>query len=501
MSGTSVSFLSESQGIAIICSGKKDEYLAWKPEDMVLPSHPRQKMTVFQIITNLIDPKGVSDREIWSKKDDKSKIRHIVYDKDRKLFIVKIGIKPYKKLENKGYFVVTVHKDEDGELHNHFKKNIRELMKAASGVAFVGLSATAVWLWLSSRREKEKETNSPNLRGLNWTGNSCYLDSALVAFFAVPTDFTDKLINMDLEKNPLPKSHTRPCGENAMEDLNNRKSVQTQLRSIALSIRGKGPLVENCTSLRNTLKNCPDTENYHGTEFADSGEFLTYILGMFPLNLAYRKTETYATNHVGPGEVPTDVLIRTSVTCDHHASIMQFVPMESLDTSPDNVKISSFLNIHIDSGELTEENLFKPGGYIGQSFKRRISISTLEYTPYLIFNMKRVGIDYLTSGTVFRRKAIAPDLEIKLPNGQLFALSAVVMYTGSSHYVCTVKYDSKWYYFDDRPDKKQYDLKEMASYADVVEKAKYNPNTNGTQYYYSPIGDLLPAPVSATRPC
>jgi ubiquitin C-terminal hydrolase len=345
-----------------------------------------------------------------------------------------------------------------------------------------------------------------NLRGLKWTDNSCYLDSALLALFATPTDFTNNLINMDLATNPIPPPaygrDSWPCGHNREEDLANRRLVQAQLRHIAQSIRGEGPFVEYCFNLRQTFKLCPDPENYAGTGFADSGEFITYILNMFPLNLAQKKTVSYATNYVSQGEIPSQDLIETSTTYDCNASVIQFVPMENLKNSPDSVNISSFIRILTDSGELTPENLYKPYGDTGQMFKRRISVSTLEYTPYLIFNIKRIGIDFTTRdwGEVFLRKPITPEPEIILRNGQRFALSAVVMYTGGNHYVCTVKCGGSWYYFDDAPSKNNYTLEEMGTYEDVVRHAPYNPNTNGTQYYYAPIGSVPSPPVCPPLP-
>jgi hypothetical protein len=348
----------------------------------------------------------------------------------------------------------------------------------------------------------------PNLRGLNWTGMSCYLDSALLAFFATPTDFANTLINMDLATNPVPApayGRSRwPCGRSREEDLAKRQLVQAQLRHIAQSIRDEGPFVQNCVNLRQTLKSCPDPENYAGTGIADSGEFLTYILNMFPLNLAQKKTVSYATNYVGPGEIPSLALIETSTRYDCNASVMQFVPMETLKRSPDRVNISSFLRIRTDSGELTSENLYKPYGDAGPNFKRRIAVSTLEYTPYLIFNIKRYGFDFTPSNKkggrirtrqVFLRKPITPEPEIFLRNGQRFALSAVVMFTGAGHYVCTVKCGGSWYYFDDSPGRDNYTLEEIGTYADVVRRAPHNPNTNGTQYYYTPIGVAPPPPV------
>jgi hypothetical protein len=338
--------------------------------------------------------------------------------------------------------------------------------------------------------------NCPNLRGLNWTGNSCYLDSALLSFFSSPTVFSDNLLNMDLDANPLPVMAKYPCGNTKETDLANRKRVQTQLKLISESIRGTGPYVKYCSDLRNVLKSCPNTENYHGTAFASSGEFLGYILNMFPLNVAHKKTITYGTNNIGTAW-PKDK-VQTSKIWDCKSNVMQSIPMDQVaEIGSGGVNISTFLKQIEDSDGLTSDNLFKPHGHPG-IFRRRLAVSTLEYTPYLIFFARRAGL-MVRKGKlkeVFLQNKIIPEPEIRLPNGQRFSLSAVVMHTGHAHYVCTMKCGGVWYYYDDNGHAHTYELKQLGSFDDVVKGAPYNPITNGTQYFYIPIGALPATPMS-----
>lgn len=361
---------------------------------------------------------------------------------------------------------------------------------------------------VDTKVDRNISTSCTNLRGLSWTGNSCYLDSALFSFFAVPTRFADQLINMDLVMNPIldPRfgGNNWPCGITKEEDLANRQLVQEQLRHIANSIRGTGPFVKYCSKLRQTLKACSDPENYHGEGFADSGEFMTYILNMFPLNIAQKKVVTYATNYLGVGEIPSHELVKTSESWDYNANVIHFVPMSILEQADDGVNISKFLRQTEDSGELTSENMFEPDGFGGIKYKRRIAIETLEYTPYLIFNIKRVGVQILQPDKkngkvrvheVFIRKRINPEPIVTLSNGQKFELSAVVIYIGRPHYVSIVKCNGVWYYYNDNPSGDNYELRKIGNYEDVVRKAPYNPNTNGTQYYYTPVGVVSDPPV------
>ena len=302
---------------------------------------------------------------------------------------------------------------------------------------------------------------------------------------------------MDLDEKPI---LSKICGKTKEEDLSNRKLVQTQLRNIANSIRGIGPTVDYCIDLRKTLQNCPDPENYHDTMMKDAGEFLTYILSMFPVNTAQRRINTYGTNKldnlnintIDEQDLKTSEFEKTSEIWDCKASVVNYVPYDILDKAPNGINISKFLNKIEDSGELTSDNLFKPYGKNSDiQYKRRIAFDSLKYSPYLIFNIKRIGINYYTSEEIFNNKNIYPEQYVYLPNGQKFELSAIVIYTGGLHYVCTFKCENKWYFYNDLGTSGNYEIFELGSdYSDVVENSPYNPDTNGTQFYYIPVNKV-----------
>ena len=324
-------------------------------------------------------------------------------------------------------------------------------------------------------------------RGLNWIGNSCYLDSVLVSLLAVPSAFvTDYILNVDLDTKPLNSTFPQ-CGKTKDEDIKNRKILQDSLNHIANSIRGTGTYVEFCTDFRKTLKTCKNTENFHGSGMAEAGEFLTYLFDKFPVEIAIKKRITYGTNNLTDLNVPEKDLIFASDYIDNKASpICVVYNFQVLAIPKDGVNIKSFLSpIKDDSRELEEKYRWTPDEKKPEiSYLRRISIDTLEDTPFLVFNVARI---IATERGRFNQAKIFPDEKITIKD-KTFQLTAVTMYTGNRHYVAIIKCLNIWYYYDDYGED-GYKIKNIGiSIEDTIKKSPYNPVTNGTLYFYT----LLP---------
>ena len=319
---------------------------------------------------------------------------------------------------------------------------------------------------------------------LEWTGNSCYLDSTLFAFFAGSESFINDLLDMNLDERNY-EMITNKCSENKDEDFEYKKSVLEELKKIGNSIRRTGEKVTNCRKLRETLANCPDQEKYHEDVTGDAGAFLEYILGLLPVQKASRITKVYGVHlsktDLHYEDLDTSDFSLISVEYDTNTSIIHVVDNDIVKNINGDL-ISEFLTEIIDSDELVSEN---------GNFKRFISIENIIDTPYLIFTVERLGGTY--SNPILSWNTIYPDDIISLdnsdPNSKLFILSAVVMHTGKNHYVAIAKYGDWWYYYDDMP---KYTLIKYKSFNDIVEesyknKKITNPLTHGTQYYYKPV--------------
>ena len=319
---------------------------------------------------------------------------------------------------------------------------------------------------------------------LEWTGNSCYLDSTLFAFFAGSESFINDLLDMNLDERNY-EMITNKCSENKDEDFEYKKSVLEELKKIGNSIRRTGEKVTNCRKLRETLANCPDQEKYHEDVTGDAGAFLEYILGLLPVQKASRITKVYGVHlsktDLHYEDLDTSDFSLISVEYDTNTSIIHVVDNDIVKNINDDL-ISEFLTEIIDSDERVYEN---------GNFKRFISIENIIDTPYLIFTVERLGGTYsnpiLSWNTIYLDDIIS--LDNSDPNSKLFILSAVVMHTGKNHYVAIAKYGEWWYYYDDMP---KYSLIKYKSFNDIVEesyknKKITNPLTHGTQYYYKPV--------------
>ena len=334
-------------------------------------------------------------------------------------------------------------------------------------------------------------------RALKWVKNSCYLDSTLFAFFAGPIDFIDKILNEDIEKN-IDKMVKNRCDSDKQEDVYRRKLVQTELRKISNSIMRTGKEVEFCTDLRKTFKNCYNLENYHKGGFGDSGDFLSYLLSILSFETATKKIDTYGTNRLEDEievilEEKDDLYQNTKI--DTNASPILLIPYGIVIQIPDSGILLSNLLVDKYSGILQEEYETKTGREIGlyhpeddsRIFKRIITITTIEYTPYLICSVVRVAQGIPTIIT----SRIISDPVIQLGE-QIFYLSAVVMHTGGCHYVAIAKYNNVWWYYDDQDYKYNKKLVQYDTFEDFINEVdsgisdKINPYTHGTQYYYTP---------------
>ena len=360
-------------------------------------------------------------------------------------------------------------------------------------------------------------------RGLDWIGNSCYLDSTLFAFLAGPKKFIHDFLNINIRKDLISADMKRVCYGDEHGDeygLENRKALQRELKRIDDSMRGEGPYVKNCTALRATLKNCrgesdqqdpfwndgsaepeelSESNSKDGT--AESGEFLAHLLKIIPHDKAIKRTTTYVTNNLSIEKFNNEdikkslndgTMFQSSEFTDHDASVIHVIHGFTLLDLPDPVggtDIISLLDLIEDDGTRLDSDIkVKFGGNI---FKRRVIIEKILKTPYLIVSVKRVFADeYIQVGAVgltVIRTPIYPN-ELIYIGDEAFTISAIVMNTDAAHYTAIAKYGDFWYYYNDSP---RATIKKYRTFEEVIDacnkKGMINPITNGTQYYYKPL--------------
>ena len=308
------------------------------------------------------------------------------------------------------------------------------------------------------------------IKGLKWTGNICYLDSVLICLFVIKCNFINEyILNAELVKRNgtlLECFHSEKISdsEKSIMDLENRKNIQNELKNISNNIRNGEK--QKCSTLRKYLKNCRGAKLFYGTQMAESGEFLTYLFNIFDTNVAVKKTITYGTNNID--------LIQTSTIIDDKASVIHFIPSDTLRRllKTKYYELRSFLTIKDDSGILDDDNQYKDDN--GIFYKRRITYNTIIDTPYLVFRVDRLWLNN------FYQIKIIPSQIITLANLNQFALSSVIVFRGL-HYTCYFRCGNKWYYYDDTDN----DIELVGSYNTMLNTKKFpNVITNGTVYFY-----------------
>lgn len=319
--------------------------------------------------------------------------------------------------------------------------------------------------------------NNCAIKGLLWIGQSCYLDSTLVALFSQDTDITYSILN-----NKVIQLSGKPrCGIDHTIDIQNRKNIQIELIRIWNMIRGSEQKPEYCTDLRKMLESCPHSEKFHLEKTADSGEFLSYIFGLFNIPSATTNTITYGTNS-SEKIVPNDELIVTSEINNNNASPIKWV-FKDLLKSNYHLQTTNLLT-HVEDNYphfFQGEDMFKmtnEKNEILKYFTRKISVTTYTKAPSIIFCLERINT---YEGFIDRNVYI--DQEIQLNDETKLKLSSLVLYR-PGHYIAAILCGGYWYCYND-VNYKENGMVLLGSFDNMIEITK--ANTTATQIYYTPI--------------
>jgi ubiquitin C-terminal hydrolase len=314
-----------------------------------------------------------------------------------------------------------------------------------------------------------------SLKGLSYVGDSCYLDSSLMALFAAPNMFVHtQILAVDLKERT-----DYPPGKTSATDLAGRKCMQKELIRIANSVRGHGKNVKNCTNLRAALKGCPHIEEYHLKGQRDSGEFLVYILSQFPTNIAVSTTTMYG--------VDGDEIVKTSEVTHRDSSIVVNIDHNYLEQEWEGppIDIGSFLSRTMDSGPLEDPLRF--GEYPNAVYYfRTMSIVNLVSSPFLVFQIQRKTVVQTGHGKHKRNREVVldtpvfPTQSIITGNGDSMSLSAIVVWE-SQHYTSYIRCGYIWYSYNDIGGGV---FKDVGTYKDMLKESPC-PITQSTLVYYA----------------
>lgn len=342
-----------------------------------------------------------------------------------------------------------------------------------------------------------------NIRGLDWRRNSCYMDTSLHCMFAVPSVLSHFLLNVELELPIIPV-----CGVTPALDLINRNRLQEELRYIVDTIRGNSKpknVVSTADKLRLLFRTCDlgvDRQWWSGSE-QEAGEFITWLLSLFPVDFGIAARRSFATNDLG--EQSVNKLTRTGTVLNTRESPVVSIYQHDLNSRGKGVTpISAFLTNVEDSGDLGANNLLraKVQGK-EQTFRRSVRIKELIKAPgAIIFNAHR-GVGgamplQLVGGAAegWLKTPIDPEEYISLQSGQRFEFSGVILYNGA-HYTCCYKCGNIWYYYDDLSERGDLSVpRKIGEYKTLMNGSYANSiRTRGTVYFYNQIQGPKGLPV------
>ena len=319
----------------------------------------------------------------------------------------------------------------------------------------------------SKKRSGKKyltKTVCENLRGLKNVSNSCYMDSVLFLLLAIDNTYIREIM--------FKKGTT-----------GNLKKIRNALARIVLYIRRlksrKNSLT--VTKLRTQLANCPISvggSNFSQGGQEDAGEFLQRLVGLFNIYPANTSTTTFGTNSLAKS-VPSRKKTLTSKIVDNKASIVHQVNSFDLQSRGTGIiKIRDLLKSTEDSGKLTNVNKFIANGV---TYDRRLAISQVDDSPYLVF--------YIMRQNVFGPKIdtrIKPAQQLTLPLKKTkLKFSGVVLHSGSrhvGHYYAYFRCGKIWYSYDDLVAK----INLIGSFKTLMSGARGDKvMREGTLYFYT----------------
>jgi ubiquitin C-terminal hydrolase len=301
--------------------------------------------------------------------------------------------------------------------------------------------------------------------GLNFTSNSCYMDSSLLCVFAIPNETIKKyILQKDLDDLKSNKTLDIKCSSNINTDIAYRKKIQKALVGITESIRGLKN-VKTCTNLRKLFSMCPGPQPFHKGGTQDAGEFLTYMFNIFQIENATERKELYGSNKKEWTFVSKQKVKRSPIIT------LTSYEIKNLK----GVDITSVVNKE-EITKFSKSNLWKASNDFIYNKKREI---TKIDAPLLVFKLERRD----DPNNILEIPIIIP--ETLVLKKRTLNLSAMVVHDGGAHYTANIKCGGHWWFYDDNPGGYQHNMKHIGSYKKMLDNKYNDPLTLGTLFFYT----------------
>ena len=357
------------------------------------------------------------------------------------------------------------------------------------------LENKTIKIWMSTLKlyNNKRRKIQCNITGLNYTGNSCYMDSVLLCLFGIKNKIiTDNILNKNLNDLKTYKTLWSRCDNNIDKDIKKRYSIQKELNNITLSMRN-GNDTKKCSTLRTLIKKCPGSQQFHLPLTQDAGEFLSYIFNIFQVNISTTRRRSYGSNKTEDWKL-------VSSTIDNNASPIIDITSTTLQNIHTGHNITKFIK-QTEKSTLSHTNIWYPDvNNKNINYSKRKEVFRMLSSPLIIFNLSRtygkltfkkpktkkekeIGRGEFTgieTKEIF--KEISAPETMTLHDRQLY-LSSIVVHTGGAHYVANFKCNNEWYWYDDNPAGSTHKINYVGSYNEML-KTTPNPMSHGTLFFY-----------------
>jgi hypothetical protein len=337
------------------------------------------------------------------------------------------------------------------------------------------------------------------IKGLNYISNSCYQDSILLCLFGVSDNklIADQLLNLPLNIDENIIKKCLKCSNNTDENIKIKQNIRSQLQHIYNYINGitnssnsqqnkEDKNINKCTYLRASFNKCnPEGIKFSQTNTEDAGEFLLFLFDIFCIQNATKSYQTVGYNNFHDHDSKKYKGKKIYDKNDSPIITIEPTTLKTISQSNQNYNLQNFLNfasVNVQDSIFFPDKIQKPDEF----YMFQYNLITLIDAPYIIFNLYRKFPGY----ALLNVKIIIPEF-ITLINGKKFNLNSIVVHTGSFHYVAYFKCNNVWFFYNDlgRYDNK-HTIEFIGSYNNLISRSLYNPQTNGTIIFYSPIGNL-----------
>lgn len=277
------------------------------------------------------------------------------------------------------------------------------------------------------------------LRGLNYSGNSCYQDVIYFILFANQNNIIDTAFFK--KQFDASKDLWIQCHEDIKVDVRRKTRIQLWLHEIMETIRNvdEPPRILTCFRMRRLFYGClSKLGDFHLKIPLSAGEFMGYLFNIFHFDVASVEIQNFGRKDLdGKWEQIEDPKI------DNHCSpLWQITHHDLKGRNP--IVLSDLLSI-------TDTFIYEEvvNGYYARKVIRSIRSNII-----IFFLRRNTGSDYVPN-TI--DTPVYPELKI----GEL-CLTGIVCHH-MNHYTCFVLFQptNTWYYYDDGPSSGRATIREV----------------------------------------